>query len=92
MEVIVIQKEAYHQLLREMQSMMEAGIRTAIDEALQQEEWVDAETAKRLLGIKSKSKLQQLRDFDRIVFSQHGRNIKYLRSSLYDYLERHRNK
>lgn len=92
MEVIVLQKEAYQKLLAEMQSMMRDGIRTAIDEALLQEEWVDPETAKRVLGIKSKSKLQQLRDYDEIVFSQHGRNIKYLRSSLNEYLQRHRNK
>ncbi len=92
MEVIVVHKEAYNQLLAEMRKMMEAGIRTAINEALQQDKWIDAEPAKRILGIKAKSKLQQLRDDDEIIFSQHGRNIKYLRSSLDEYLERHRNK
>lgn len=52
-------------------------------------EWVTPEEAKKLLGIKSKTKLQQLRDSGEIVFSIYKRTIMYSRSSINDFLERH---
>jgi hypothetical protein len=52
------------------------------------EEWLSTEDAKKLLGIKSKSKLQQLRDHGDILFSQHGRILKYSRKSILDFLKR----
>lgn len=53
--------------------MNENKIKEASTEA---EEWLSAEEAKKLLGTKSKSKLQQLRDHGEILFSQHGRILK----------------
>jgi hypothetical protein len=52
------------------------------------DEWLSTEEAKRLLGIKSKSKLQQLRDNDDLVYSKHGRIIKYSKSSIMAFLAR----
>ena len=53
----------------------------------QQEEWLSKQEAKQLLGIKGDTKLQELRDNLSIKFSQHGRIIKYSRSSILEFLE-----
>lgn len=81
MKVIVFQEEAYHQLIQEFRKMLLETI-----SELKQDEWIDQEEAKKLLGIKSKSKLQQLRDSGEILFSQHGRIIKYSRQSINKFL------
>ncbi|HEX8546777.1 MAG TPA: helix-turn-helix domain-containing protein [Cytophagaceae bacterium] len=53
------------------------------------QEWISAKDAKKILGIKSTTKLLQLRDSGQIVFSQFGRTILYSRKSLNDFLNRH---
>jgi len=52
------------------------------------ERWVSSSKAKQILGIKSNKKLQSLRDNLEIKFSQHGRTIRYNKSSLYEFLEK----
>ncbi len=84
MKLIVFQDEAYQQLVLEFRKMLMDAIAE-----IKQEEWLSPEDAKQLLGIKSKSKLQQLRDSGEILFSQHGRIIKYSRQSINRFLMKH---
>jgi hypothetical protein len=89
MELIVFEKEAYYGMLEEVKGL----VKRAIEEAIVgqrigkgNEEWIDAEEAKKLLGVRSKTKMQQLRDQAQIKFSQHGRKIKYSRKSIVEFL------
>jgi len=50
-------------------------------------EWVDGTEAKQILGYRSKTKMQKMRDTKTIVFSKFGRKIKYQKQSLIDYIE-----
>ena len=93
MEVIVFEKEAYHQLHKEMMQKMYETIRNAKEEALRNadpaNDWISPQAAHELLGLKSKGKMQELRDMGEVVFSIiGGRKIKYSKKSLLDYLER----
>ena len=64
-------------------------------EKLQQKEksednWVTAPVAMKMLGIRSKTSLQKLRDTMAIKFSQPAKRIiLYSTQSIHDYLERH---
>jgi len=82
MKVIVFEEEAYYKMLEELKKVVEEAT------APQPKEWLNTEEARELLGFKSKSKLQQLRDYGEIVFSQHGRIIRYSRSSIISFLEK----
>jgi hypothetical protein len=53
-------------------------------------EWVDDVEAKKILGYRSKTKMQELRNSRAVVFSRYGRKIKYLRKSLMDFLEKNK--
>ncbi|MCH7759417.1 helix-turn-helix domain-containing protein [Patescibacteria group bacterium] len=86
MEIIVFEKEGYYKMLQEFAIM----VREAVNENKEASEWLNTEEAKELLGFKSKSKMQQLRDNGEIDFSQHGRIIKYSRKSCLKFLERNR--
>jgi hypothetical protein len=83
-EVIIIGSEAFEELLTRINSI----VKNAVAEATVQieEDWLSGTEAKKLLGIKSKSKLQDLRDNLEIEFSQHGRTIRYSRQSILDFL------
>ncbi|MDN5201268.1 helix-turn-helix domain-containing protein [Fulvivirgaceae bacterium BMA10] len=53
------------------------------------EQWIDADEAMKLLGIKSATTLQKYRDEGRFRFSQKDRRIiKYDRFSINEYLEK----
>lgn len=86
MEVIVIEKEAFNKLIEEMT----IKIIQEVEKRYKGDEWISAEQAKELLGVKSKSKLQQLRDEFKIEFSQFGKIIRYSRTSILRFLEKHR--
>ena len=88
MEVIVFQKEAYERLQDELFSRFHEALRHASKTAKEEKkEWLNTQEAKELLGIKSKSKLQELRDQRLISFSLYGRIIKYSRKSFLQFLE-----
>ena len=93
MEVIVLASEAYQSLHREMMQLVRTSIREAKEEALANmdpaNDWLSAAEAKELLGIRSKTKLQELRDFDEIRYSKAGKVIRYSKKSILEYLERH---
>lgn len=86
MEVIVFEKETYYKMLGEFASM----VKEAANEAKEENGWLDPEEAKKLLGFKSKSKMQQLRDNGEIEFSQHRRIIKYSKKSILEFLDKHK--
>lgn len=86
MEVITIEKEAYYKLLHEFAKM----VKKVAEESKKENEWINEVEAKKLLGIKSRSKMQQLRDQVLIEFSQYGKIIRYSRSSIIKFIEKHR--
>lgn len=94
MEVIIIGSKAYKKLQEEQLRRFKEVLIEANKEALLQlsieSDWIKTEEAKKLLGVKSKSKMQQLRDYGEIEFTQPGKIILYSKKSIIDYLNRHR--
>lgn len=86
MEIIVFEKESFYKLMDELTSRI---IRNG-ERYFNRDEWIGESEAKTLLGIKSKSKLQQLREEIKIEFSQYGKIIRYSRSSILRFLEQNR--
>ena len=84
MNVEIITKED----LLEFRKEFIEEIKEIINPGLQQTEWLSTDEAMTLLWIKGKTKLQNLRDNLAIKFSQHGRIIKYSRSSILEFLEK----
>ena len=86
MDVIVFEKEAYWQMQNQLMQMFQKALKEANK---QPDDWISTDQAKLLLGVKSKSKMQQLRDTDAIKFSKHGhKSIMYSKQSILDYLKR----
>jgi hypothetical protein len=86
MEIIIFEKETYWKMQAELMKMFQETLKAAQKPA---EDWISKEEAKLLLGIKSKTKLQELRDNNCIKFSKHGtRLIKYSRASIHEYLKK----
>ena len=81
MKVIVFQDEAYNSLIKDIEKMVKRAIQVS-EPSTKQKEWISENEAKELLGFRSKSKMQQMRDDRLIVFSQHGRTIRYSRKSI----------
>ena len=86
MEIIVFEKETYWKMQTELMKMFRDSLKEANKPA---EDWISTEEAKLLLGVKSKSKMQQLRDTNAIKYSKHGRKfIQYSKASILDYLKK----
>ena len=86
MEIIVFEKETYWKMQTELMKMFRDSLKEANKPA---EDWISTEEAKLLLGVKSKSKMQQLRDANAIKYSKHGRKlIQYSKASILDYLKK----
>ena len=68
MEVIVFEKEAYQALRKELLQEMYEIVKNAKEEALRNADpatdWISPEEAHKLLGIKSKTTMQELRDLE----------------------------
>ena len=88
MEVIVFEKEAFNKLIDELT----VRIIKNVERHYYEEEWIGEEEARELLGIRGtgRTKLKQLRSNLSIEFSQYGRIIRYSRSSILQFLEKHR--
>ncbi len=86
MEVIVIEKESFYKLIDELTIRV---IKNS-EKYFNDKEWLSELEAKKLLGIKSKGKLQQLRDELKIEFSRFGKIIRYSKSSILRFLEMNR--
>jgi hypothetical protein len=87
MEIIVFEKETYWRMQQELMGMFQRALKEATKKS--EDDWISTEEAKVLLGVKSKSKMQELRDLDAIKFSKYGKKlIKYSKSSILKYLEK----
>lgn len=88
MELITFEKEAYYKMMGEVMSMFKKALIEANKSVLEAKEtdWIDTEEAKRLLNVKSKTKMQQLRDSGELVFSKYGRKIQYSKKSILNIL------
>ncbi|MFT6923156.1 MAG: hypothetical protein ACJA1C_002166 [Crocinitomicaceae bacterium] len=86
MEIIVFEKESFHKMIEELTTRIIQNV----ERHYKQEEWIGEKEARNLLGIKSKTKLQQLRNDLKIEFSQFGKIIRYSRSSILRFLEENR--
>lgn len=60
MNVIVIQDEAYQQLVKDFEKIVKEALSEAISNKVSQKEWLDSKEAMGLLGFRSKSKMQSL--------------------------------
>lgn len=94
MELITFEKDAYYKMISELMSMFKKALCESNKSALEAKEndWVSIEEAKLLLGIKSKTKMQQLRDSGELIFSKYGRKIKYSKKSILMLLNRNQMK
>jgi hypothetical protein len=82
--VICLEEEAFYTLLEKVVH------RITNKNCVQANKWISPEDAMKLLGIKSKSTLQKLRDEDKIRFSQPEKKIiLYDVDSINEYLEKH---
>lgn len=96
MEVIIIDSKAFKKLKEDLfeefkQVLIEAKKETLAQLAMESD-WVNTAEAKRLLGLKSKSKMQQLRDYGEITYTKPGKIILYSKKSIIAYLNIHQNK
>lgn len=82
MNVICLQDTAFYALVEEVYERLREK------HNITQEKWINDEEAMRLLNIRAKSTMQNLRDEGKIRFSQPSRKIiLYDRDSLMEYLE-----
>lgn len=86
MEIIVFEKDTYWKLQAELFRLFREQMK---DLQKPQDDWINTAEAKKLLGIRSNSKMQQLRDNMAIRYSKHGKKlIQYSKSSILDYLNK----
>lgn len=85
MKVIVFQDEAYREMLKELKRVVQEAVDNATPKK-KEKDWLNEEEAKMLLGFRSKSKMQKMRDNREIVFTQHGRTIMYSRKSIVEFM------
>jgi hypothetical protein len=82
MEVICIEEPAFYTLIEKVVARLKLG------NSNEREEWLSPEAAMKLLNVKAKSTMQELRDKGKIRFSQPQKKIiLYSRSSINEYLE-----
>ncbi len=90
MEIIVLETKAYEklhdELIQRFQLAMEEAQKKALEAVSPENDWIDTQTAKQLLGVRSKTKMQELRDEGSVRFTQHGRIIKYSKKSILQFL------
>lgn len=85
----------FENLINRAAERVSQRLKKTLEEVVSQEEkeglWVTTEEAMQILGVKSKKKMQQLRDhspFNGIVLSRNGRIYLYNKESLYQYLKK----
>lgn len=91
MEVIVFEKETYYKMMSELMDLFKVKLKEAKQELIKEKDevdWIDDVEAKLLLNVKSKSKMQQLRNTGEIVFTKYGKKIKYSKKSIIDILDK----
>ena len=84
MDVIVINSDAYKMLVAEIRKTVKETVKEV---AYPKSDWIGEKEAMDLLGVKSKTTLQNLRDSQEFKFSKHGRIIRYSYESILEFLE-----
>lgn len=85
MNVICLEEPAFFELVEQVVARIKDKLKVVEDE------WVIPEEAMRLLNVKSKSTMQELRDEGKIAYTQpKPKIILYSRSSINHYLNRHK--
>ena len=85
-------KKLKEDLFEEFKQVLIEGKKETLAQLAMESDWISTEEAKKLLGIKSKSKMQQLRDYGEIVFTKPGKIILYSKKSIITYLNKHHRK
>jgi uncharacterized NAD(P)/FAD-binding protein YdhS len=85
MDVIVINSDAYKMLVAEIRKTVRETVKEV---AHPKSDWIGEKEAMDILGVKSKTTLQNLRDSQEFKFSKHGRIIRYSNKSILEFLER----
>ena len=81
MEIICLEEAAFYALL-------EKTVERLKDTFAEKEKWITEEVAMQLLGVKSKTTMQELRNEGKVRFSQPRKKIiLYDRDSIYEYLD-----
>jgi hypothetical protein len=93
MKVLLVESENAEKFLSDLLDRYSEVILKKIegrfkDTVKEEDLWVEREDAKRILGVRSAVKLQRLRDHNLIRTSRVGRNIRYFKPSLFEYLNR----
>ena len=84
MEVICLETEAFYSLVEEVVKRLKDN------DSDHHDKWLQTVEAMRLLGIKSKTTMQKLRDGGSIRFAQPQKKIiLYDRDSIMEYLDKH---
>lgn len=91
MEVIVIEKQAFNKLLEEMRRTIIDALKEGRKEVKvnvpQQDEWITSSEAQKILNCK-RVRLRKLRENWDIKSTPKGKHFLYLKSSLYEYLDK----
>ncbi|WP_108866884.1 helix-turn-helix domain-containing protein [Aquimarina aquimarini] len=91
MELIIFEKESYYRLMEETMSLMYKVVREALKEEqknmTREDDFISTIEAMKLLGVKSRNRLYELRNEKIIEYYQHGRRVLYSKKSLLEYLE-----
>lgn len=89
MQVIVISVDEFLKLKEQLiNSITETVIQALSNKASNvQSDWISLTEAKKILGYRSKSSWQKLRDEGKVVFTQSGRKIQYSKKSLENFLK-----
>ncbi|UZO82117.1 hypothetical protein NBT05_06500 [Aquimarina sp. ERC-38] len=90
MEVIVFEKATFYKLIDELTHKIYE--RFIITEKGGATDWIDTNKAKKLLGIKSRVKMQQLRDVYAIQFAKIGKTYQYSKNSILKFLNQNSNR
>jgi hypothetical protein len=91
MEIIIFEKEAYYKMLAEIKNLIINEVLTACkkqNDPPDDQEWLNPAEAMRMLNIKSKTKMRELRDQGALVYSKFGRKTKYSHKSLIEFINK----
>lgn len=95
MELITFESEAYDKLEKKILSEISLTVKNTVLDFLHQKEnlqqWISSDEAMKLLNIKSKTTLANLRKDDSITYSQYGGTIVYWKESIMNYIKTHSN-
>ncbi len=91
MQLIVFEEDSYYKMMEETIAVMYKVIDQETKERKQalaeEKDFISTNEAMKILGIKSRNRLYQLRDEKAITYYQHGRRILYSKRSLIEFLK-----